>query len=371
MIQQDGLDARTHNYSTPGVKDITITGSIQGWSFGASSCDYNTGSGDRNKLLEISNWGSTPMRLDSPTEKDYYFCNADNLVITATGGPNLSATESLKGAFMGTDNFNSSIANWDVSNIEDMSYMFYSASKFNQPLNAWGNKTSNVTNMQYMFSKSPWIGAGTFNQSLTSWNTGSVTNMENMFNGASQFAGDRVRMEHRKRHQHAEHVQRGIQVQQRRVQLEHGEGHEHGLHVPERCPLQPEPHHTGRQVEHRPCDEHDPDVQRGDCFQRFIVELEHRTDHEHAVHVRQHGGLRQDISAWDTSRVTNMTGMFQSATAFNSPLNDWGSKTAAVTTTRQMFMNASGSTSRSTTGTSPTSLTCIGCSTAPLPSTKT
>ncbi len=40
------------------------------------------------------------------------------------------------------------ISNWDTSQITDMSYMFYKATNFNQPLHF---DTSNVTDMHYMF----------------------------------------------------------------------------------------------------------------------------------------------------------------------------------------------------------------------------
>ncbi|WP_322740593.1 BspA family leucine-rich repeat surface protein [Mycoplasma mycoides] len=44
----------------------------------------------------------------------------------------------------------SGIEYWDVSNIKDMSYMFYGAEKFNQPIGKWN--TSNVEDMSYMFN---------------------------------------------------------------------------------------------------------------------------------------------------------------------------------------------------------------------------
>ena len=46
-------------------------------------------------------------------------------------------------------NFNEDISNWNVTNVTDMSEMFLSAKSFNQPLNNWD--VSNVKNMKYMF----------------------------------------------------------------------------------------------------------------------------------------------------------------------------------------------------------------------------
>ena len=58
-----------------------------------------------------------------------------------------------------TENFNQDISNWDVSNVTDMSYMFYE-SFFNQDRSAWD--VSNVDNMNYVF-----YSATSFNQDLS------------------------------------------------------------------------------------------------------------------------------------------------------------------------------------------------------------
>ena len=66
----------------------------------------------------------------------------------------------------------SGIELWDVSNVTNMSYMFYESS-FNQDISSWD--ISNVTNMSWMFSKSP------FNQDISSWDVSNVTDMSHMF----------------------------------------------------------------------------------------------------------------------------------------------------------------------------------------------
>ena len=75
------------------------------------------------------------------------------------------------------DDFNQPIGNWDVSNVIDMSYMFYyecGLTQFNQDISHWD--VSNVINMEGMFG-----GSSSFAQDLNQWDVSSVTNMQSMF----------------------------------------------------------------------------------------------------------------------------------------------------------------------------------------------
>ena len=77
----------------------------------------------------------------------------------------------------------SGIANWDVSNVTNMSGMFFNCKDFNEPLNSWD--VSNVVNMNFMFK-----GCVNFNQPLDKWNVSNVKNMDGMFWGADKFNCD-------------------------------------------------------------------------------------------------------------------------------------------------------------------------------------
>lgn len=88
--------------------------------------------------------------------------------------------------------FNGDISSWTVSNVSDMSYMFYGCTSFNQDITSWN--TSSLTNSSYMF-----VLASSFNKTLTTvtqgstkWVMGNVTTMAYMFNGAAVFQGGGV-----------------------------------------------------------------------------------------------------------------------------------------------------------------------------------
>ena len=75
--------------------------------------------------------------------------------------------------------FNGDISQWDVSNVTDMSFMFY-YSNFTGDISKWD--VSNVTNMHNMFRDSIWNG------DISNWDVSNVTNMEQMFDH-SKFTG--------------------------------------------------------------------------------------------------------------------------------------------------------------------------------------
>ena len=86
----------------------------------------------------------------------------------------------MSGMFYVAESFNEPLESWNVSNVIDMSGMFWGATSFNQPLNSWN--VSKVKDMKSMFDY-----AKSFNQPLDKWNVGRVTNMNFMFNGADFF----------------------------------------------------------------------------------------------------------------------------------------------------------------------------------------
>ena len=73
-----------------------------------------------------------------------------------------------------SQNISGSYTAWDVSQVTNMNNMFYNADLFNKDIGNWNTK--NVTNFQEMFEL-----ATSFQQDISKWNTISATNMTQMF----------------------------------------------------------------------------------------------------------------------------------------------------------------------------------------------
>ena len=188
---------RAHTYTTPGTYTITITGVLIGWSFGVNPIS-------KDNISEVLQWGC--LRLGN---SGGYFFECSNLslsnvsdILDLSGTNNLfsffescisittiqyindwdvSSVTNMSRMFSNATSFDQNIGNWDVSNVTNMSDMFNNATSFNNPLNNWD--VSNVTNMAWMFATS------SYNQPLLDWDVINVVNMTYMFYG-SQFNQD-------------------------------------------------------------------------------------------------------------------------------------------------------------------------------------
>jgi surface protein len=161
--------AVTHKYAVSGEYTVTISGTLIGFAF--------IGVGDCKKLMEIKRWGI--LNLGNSTYGGY-FDQCSNLQITATDIPDLTATFIMVNAFKGCRSIRSipSIEKWNMTNVTDMSFMFYDTPYFDQDIGNWN--VSGVTNMHGMFMMDT-----SFNRDLSAWNIVKVTDMSFMFSGAS------------------------------------------------------------------------------------------------------------------------------------------------------------------------------------------
>ncbi|MDC1306322.1 BspA family leucine-rich repeat surface protein, partial [Saprospiraceae bacterium] len=92
----------------------------------------------------------------------------------------VSNVNDMSYAFYGITDFNSDIGDWDVSNVTDMGYMFLYAESFNQPIGEWD--VSSVTTMGGIINDIGMFSYATsFNQDLGDWDVSNVTDMREMF----------------------------------------------------------------------------------------------------------------------------------------------------------------------------------------------
>jgi surface protein len=160
----------SHTYAAPGIYTVSISGSFGGVSFVS-----NNAIDSRTKLLSIEQWGDNVWQNMGGA---FYGCS--NMVSNAVDFPNVSQVQNMSVVFYNASSFNADLSQWDVSSATNMSYMFYGASAFNGNISTWN--VSNVTQMTYMFA-----GATSFNQNINNWNTASLQNTSYMFYRASAF----------------------------------------------------------------------------------------------------------------------------------------------------------------------------------------
>lgn len=135
---------------------------------------------DRLKLLNITQWGNIKWQT---FEQAFVLCS--KLDVTATDAPDLSLVTNMAemfyvcSALVGNSSFNT----WDTSSVTIMNNLFANTDNFNQPINNWN--VSNVTQMYGLFD-----AARKFNQPIGQWNTSNVTTMEHVFHAAYLFNQD-------------------------------------------------------------------------------------------------------------------------------------------------------------------------------------
>lgn len=159
--------AVTHTFlGGAGTFTVTITGVINGWQF--------DNGGDREKLVQISNWGT--FQPGASVERQFYGC--ENLVVTATDTINLTGVISAGLMFRDCLSMTSlSMVGIDTSTIEDMRFMFRDTGLLT--LDVSNYNTSLVQTVANMFDGS----SGLTDLSLDTWDIGLISNMTSFCRG--------------------------------------------------------------------------------------------------------------------------------------------------------------------------------------------
>lgn len=157
---------KAHTFTTTGTKTVIVSGTLT--AYGNSSINLGNA-----RLTKVLSWYGLGL-----TDLSYAFYDAKLLTQVPVSIP--STVTNLSYMFYGATSFNQPINTWNTAKVTNMGSMFYNATSFNQPISAWN--TGAVTLMKGMFRY-----AGSFNQPIGSWNTTLVQDMSYMFQGAKAF----------------------------------------------------------------------------------------------------------------------------------------------------------------------------------------
>jgi len=195
------------------------------------------------------------------------------------------------------------ISAWDVSDVTNMSSLFYEASNFNGDISAWD--VSGVTNMYAMFDL-----ASSFNGDISGWDVSSVENMNSMFNLASSFNGDISSWD----------VSSVIDMYAMFAQASSFNADLTDWDVSSVTKM-------GWMF-------HKASIFNGDISAWDVSSVSLMN-----VMFEQALNFNGDLSSWDVSSVTDMKKMFEEASDFNGDLSSWD--VSGVTDMRSMFSGAS------------------------------
>ena len=129
----------------------------------------------KSELLKTFNGDISEWDVSNVKNMSYMFWSAKNFNGDISDW-DVSRVTNMRSMFYRATRFNQDISKWDVSSVTYMVKMFYETESFNRDISAWN--TSNVTDMSYMFYQ-----AESFNQDISKWNVGKVNNANGVFDG--------------------------------------------------------------------------------------------------------------------------------------------------------------------------------------------
>jgi surface protein len=267
-------DVVTLTFPSVGNYLIEVKGNI---SVNYAATGTPTATLDRNKVLQVVNWGT--FTITSPR-----FAGLNTQVV-AKDAPILGGT--LIFTFAARIPIGEAINTWNLSPISQIPSMFLNNTAFNQPLNSW-NTTSITT--ATASNAGLFQGATSFNQPLSNWNTANFTTFVNMFTSATRFNQNIGAW-------NVSGANSFVSMFESATAFNNGGSSDINNWV-------------------------FSTTQNISFFSMF----------------RSASIFNQPLNNWNTGNVTNMQAMFLSASIFNQPLNNWN--TAGVTNMSQMFLGA-------------------------------
>ncbi len=157
----------TITFPHPGTYQVEITGQFPRIYFNNEE--------ERNKIVSIEQWGDIVWKSMANA-----FSGCEYLQIYATDAPDLSDVTDMSFMFYLASNINQDLNHWDVSNISNMIYLFNYAINFNGNISDWD--VGQVERFQGMFRQSH-----NFNQNISGWDVSGAWDFQDMFSNAYSF----------------------------------------------------------------------------------------------------------------------------------------------------------------------------------------
>ncbi|MDH7447529.1 BspA family leucine-rich repeat surface protein [Aquimarina sp. 2201CG14-23] len=162
----------THEYASAGTYTVKIYGNFPHPYFDNLSTDVKL------RLLTIEQWGTQQW-----TSMVSGFEDCPNLKLNADDNPDFSQLTNVEDMFRKCTNFEDlkdKIGSWDMSTVENISFMFDACTIFNEDITQW--TFTNLKDAGYVFKNTM-----AFNQNISNWNVSTVETFESMFEGTAAF----------------------------------------------------------------------------------------------------------------------------------------------------------------------------------------
>jgi len=164
------------SYMFYGANSLTTVGNLSTWDVSGviSIGQMFYGTSSLTNIGDLSSWD-----VSNVIDMNRMFSGASSLTnIGDLSNWNVSNVTDMNRMFSGASSLASlNLSGWNVSNVTDMSYMFFQTSSLTNIGDLSGWNVSNVTDMNRMF-----YGINLPNLNLSSWNISNVTNTSYMFN---------------------------------------------------------------------------------------------------------------------------------------------------------------------------------------------
>ena len=256
--------------------------------------------------------------VSNVTNMSFMFFGGDLFFNQDISSWDVSSVINMEGMFSFSTTFNQDISSWDVSNVTEMSRMFYST-VFNQDIGSWD--VSNATSMSEMFGSVNEEGFAptSFNQDISSWDVSSVTDCEGFSEGATAWTEPKPTFTNCRVGNEIYLDENGVTIKATEYAVV-GESYELGG--------------VSYLV-----------VDNGLLYQMVTDENDitkvvtsNVTYMRGMFYTLTNSVFNQDISSWDVSNVTDMIGTFHYAASFNQDISSWD--VSNVTDMLQMFYGA-------------------------------